>query len=184
MAKAARRSRTRGRPVSKSARRSQNRGRPASKSRSTSRSRGRSRGRSREPSNKKRRRSKKVGGSDSNLGQAGDLGDVSNVNSAIMGEQIRNELQTKLNNFVDLLKNIEEYGIDNRYAQALIDLVERFSSHSDVFHSIFNEDSRKNDIIKAINDTKVLTEVSEKLTQQKKKGTLEGLKRMDMFFST
>lgn len=58
MAKATRRSRTRGRPVSKSVRRSQNRGRPASKSRSTSRSRGRSRGRS----NNKKRRSKKVRG--------------------------------------------------------------------------------------------------------------------------
>ena len=53
MAKATRRSRTRGRPASKSARRS--RGRPASKSRSRSRSHGRS--------NKKKRRSKKVGGS-------------------------------------------------------------------------------------------------------------------------
>ena len=60
MAKAARRSRTRGRPVRRS------RGRPASKSRSrsTSRSRGRS--------NKKKRRSKKVGGmNNSNVSSVG-----------------------------------------------------------------------------------------------------------------
>lgn len=64
MAKATRHSRTRGRPVSKSVRRSQNHGRPASKSRSRvgSRSTSRSRGRSRVRSNKKKRRSNKVGG--------------------------------------------------------------------------------------------------------------------------
>jgi hypothetical protein len=106
MAKATRRSRTRGRPVSKSVRRS--RGRPASKSRSTSRRRSRGR------SNKKKRRSKKVGGgpptptnnnSSSTVSSVGaEAGSTSNVGNIREVEDALTEQEVQKQNLLTLLK--------------------------------------------------------------------------------
>jgi hypothetical protein len=103
MAKAARRSRTRGRPVKRS------RGRPASKSRSrsTSRSRGRS--------NKKKRRSKKVGGNgNSVVGEDGNgegKAYLETFNKAkIAKEEMINILERIKTDSSNLLKQIEIIG--------------------------------------------------------------------------
>ena len=136
MAKAARRSRTRGRPVRRS------RGIPASKSRSrsTSRSRGRS--------NKKKRRSKKVGGGNNISNGSSEVATVGNKSNLSQSYEVDNAIVAeKENDIKQLILAIANEGrIDEDIINSLNTKLKKFGG---VFQ-IQNTEDFKNKIRLAI----------------------------------